>query len=117
MFAPLDPRALTRRDGFAGIVERVASNGQERCDARRGWVRGGGRLHSARVSRSPTPAPELTVRAILTGMLLGALLTPCNVYSGRTLGWAFKMSLARSEEGREGNKCVSKVKTRWSPRP
>src|SRR3546814_9837073 len=82
MFAPLDPRALTRRDGFAGIVERVASNGQERCDARRGWVRGGGRLHSARVSRSPTPAPELTVRAILTGMLLGALLTPCNVYSG-----------------------------------
>src|SRR3546814_16635717 len=97
MFAPLDPRALTRRDGFAGIVERVASNGQERCDARRGWVRGGGRLHSARVSRSPTPAPELTVRAILTGMPLGALL--------------------RSEERRVGKECVSTCRTRWAAYP
>ena len=38
--------------------------------------------------------PELTVRAILTGMVLGALLTPCNVYSGLKIGWSFNMSIA-----------------------
>src|SRR3546814_17608027 len=27
-------------------------------------------------------------------MLLGALLTPCNVYSGLKIGWAFNMSIA-----------------------
>lgn len=43
---------------------------------------------------SRAPAPELTVRAVLTGMLLGALLTPCNVYSGLKIGWAFNMSIA-----------------------
>jgi putative OPT family oligopeptide transporter len=40
------------------------------------------------------PSPELTVRAVLTGMALGALLTPCNVYSGLKIGWAFNMSVA-----------------------
>lgn len=39
-------------------------------------------------------APELTVRAILTGMAIGALLTPCNVYSGLKIGWTFNMSVA-----------------------
>ncbi len=39
-------------------------------------------------------SPELTVRAIATGMALGALLTPCNVYSGLKIGWAFNMSVA-----------------------
>jgi len=46
---------------------------------------------------TPSPAastPELTVRAVVTGMLLGALLTPCNVYSGLKIGWAFNMSIA-----------------------
>lgn len=42
-------------------------------------------------SRSP---PELTIRAILTGMVIGALLTPCNVYSGLKIGWSFNMSVA-----------------------
>ncbi len=45
----------------------------------------------------PTPspaAPELTVRAVLTGMVIGALLTPCNVYSGLKIGWTFNMSVA-----------------------
>lgn len=40
------------------------------------------------------PRPELTVRAVATGMLLGALLTPCNVYSGLKIGWSFNMSIA-----------------------
>ena len=34
---------------------------------------------------------ELTAGALLSGMLLGALLTPCNVYSGLKIGWAVKM--------------------------
>ncbi|CAI2719501.1 OPT family oligopeptide transporter [Nitrospina watsonii] len=42
----------------------------------------------------PTPGtPQLTVRAILTGMTLGALLVPCNVYSGLKIGWSFNMSI------------------------
>jgi len=39
-------------------------------------------------------APELTIRAILTGMAIGAVLTPCNVYSGLKIGWSFNMSVA-----------------------
>ena len=42
----------------------------------------------------PSLRPELTVRAVLTGMALGALLTPCNVYSGLKIGWSFNMSIA-----------------------
>lgn len=38
--------------------------------------------------------PQLTVRSIVTGMVLGALLTPCNVYSGLKIGWSFNMSIA-----------------------
>ncbi|MCB1889865.1 MAG: OPT/YSL family transporter [Rhodocyclaceae bacterium] len=43
----------------------------------------------------PTPQTEteLSLRAILTGALLGALLTPCNVYSGLKIGWSFNMSI------------------------
>ena len=39
-------------------------------------------------------APQLTVRAVLSGMVIGALLTPCNVYSGLKIGWTFNMSVA-----------------------
>jgi len=37
---------------------------------------------------------ELSPRALLTGLLLGAALTPCNVYSGLKIGWSFNMSIA-----------------------
>lgn len=36
---------------------------------------------------------ELTPRALATGLILGALLAPCNVYSGLKIGWAFNMSI------------------------
>jgi len=36
---------------------------------------------------------SLTVRAVLTGMCVGAILTPCNVYSGLKIGWSFNMSI------------------------
>ncbi|MEC9369194.1 MAG: OPT family oligopeptide transporter [Pseudomonadota bacterium] len=45
-------------------------------------------------SQSARSRPELTIRAVLTGMALGAVLTPCNVYSGLKIGWAFNMSVA-----------------------
>jgi putative OPT family oligopeptide transporter len=36
---------------------------------------------------------ELSVRAVLTGVLLGVLLTPSNVYAGLKIGWSFNMSI------------------------
>ncbi|MCB1905782.1 MAG: OPT/YSL family transporter [Rhodocyclaceae bacterium] len=36
---------------------------------------------------------ELSPRAVLTGILIGALLTPCNIYSGLKIGWSFNMSI------------------------
>lgn len=39
-------------------------------------------------------APQLTWRAAGTGAVLGALLVPCNVYSGLKIGWSFNMSIA-----------------------
>lgn len=51
------------------------------------------------VTASAAPASaaakiEFTARAIVTGMLIGAALTPCNVYSGLKIGWSFNMSIA-----------------------
>lgn len=44
---------------------------------------------------SQTMRPEeFTLRAILTGILIGALLTPCNIYSGLKIGWSFNMSIS-----------------------
>ena len=36
---------------------------------------------------------ELTFRALFCGLLLGALLTPSNIYSGLKIGWSFNMSI------------------------
>lgn len=36
---------------------------------------------------------ELTVRAVLTGAGLGAILSLCNIYSGLKIGWGFNMSI------------------------
>lgn len=47
----------------------------------------------AQGSRAPAPEPELTIRAIVTGFALGALLAPCNIYSGLKIGWSFNMSI------------------------
>ncbi|MCB9641105.1 MAG: OPT/YSL family transporter [Myxococcales bacterium] len=37
--------------------------------------------------------PQLTIRAILTGMFFGGLLSLCNIYSGLKIGWGFNMSI------------------------
>ena len=39
------------------------------------------------------PSRELTLRALLTGLILGAILTPSNIYSGLKIGWSFNMSI------------------------
>lgn len=36
---------------------------------------------------------QLTVRAVLTGMLIGGLLSLCNIYSGLKIGWSSNMSV------------------------
>ena len=47
----------------------------------------------------PLPAvggsiPQLTVRAVATGMLLGGVLSLCNIYSGLKIGFTTNMSIA-----------------------
>ncbi len=37
--------------------------------------------------------PQLTLRAVLTGMVLGGVLSLCNVYMGLKIGWGFNMSI------------------------
>lgn len=52
-------------------------------------------------ARDPAPSyppldlvsPQLTVRAVLTGMVLGGILSLCNIYSGLKIGWGFNMSV------------------------
>jgi len=51
-------------------------------------------LAEVAVSMLRQASPELTIRAVVTGMLIGAVLTPCNVYSGLKIGWTFNMSVA-----------------------
>ncbi len=36
---------------------------------------------------------SLTIRALFSGILIGAVLTPCNVYSGLKIGWSFNVSI------------------------
>ena len=37
--------------------------------------------------------PQLTMRAVITGMILGGVLSLCNVYMGLKIGWGFNMSI------------------------
>jgi len=38
-------------------------------------------------------SPQFTLRAVLTGMLLGGLLSICNVYTSLKVGWSINMSV------------------------
>lgn len=37
--------------------------------------------------------PQFTFRAVLTGMILGGILSLCNIYTGLKIGWGFNMSI------------------------
>lgn len=41
----------------------------------------------------PPDLPELTIRAVLTGMALGGVLSICNIYAGLKIGWGMNMSV------------------------
>jgi putative OPT family oligopeptide transporter len=45
-------------------------------------------------SEATSACRQFTLRAAATGAMLGALLVPCNVYSGLKIGWSFNMSIA-----------------------
>jgi putative OPT family oligopeptide transporter len=55
--------------------------------------RAGSRL-DADYPQPDTTSPQLTLRAIVTGMVLGGALSLCNIYSGLKVGWAFNVSIA-----------------------
>ncbi len=38
-------------------------------------------------------SPQLTVRALVTGVLVGGALSICNVYVGLKIGWGLNMSI------------------------
>lgn len=38
-------------------------------------------------------SPQLTARALLTGMILGGVLSICNIYTGLLIGWGTNMSI------------------------
>ena len=38
-------------------------------------------------------SPQLTVRALVTGCLLGGVLSLSNIYAGLKIGWGFNMSI------------------------
>lgn len=38
-------------------------------------------------------SPQLTVRAVATGMLIGGVLSLCNIYAGLKIGWGTNMSI------------------------
>ena len=44
-------------------------------------------------ARSAAERRELTPRALISGLLLGAALTPANIYSGLKIGFTFNMSI------------------------
>ncbi|MEE4070000.1 OPT family oligopeptide transporter [Pseudomonas viridiflava] len=56
-------------------------------------------MHQASPSLSSTTSlagpveRELSLRAVFTGIVLGILLTPSNVYAGLKIGWSFNMSI------------------------
>lgn len=51
----------------------------------------------ASIELQPVPmdftSPQLTARAVVTGMVLGGTLSLCNIYAGLKIGWGFNMSI------------------------
>jgi uncharacterized oligopeptide transporter (OPT) family protein len=49
--------------------------------------------HKNNVTPIDWDSPQLTIRSVLTGMFLGAILCACNIYAGLKIGWGFNMSI------------------------
>ncbi|NVL47775.1 OPT family oligopeptide transporter, partial [Pseudomonas syringae pv. actinidiae] len=50
-------------------------------------------MPTAPTPQIPPVQRELSLRAVITGIVLGILLTPSNVYAGLKIGWSFNMSI------------------------
>lgn len=50
-------------------------------------------LDESTLAPQQSSAAELTWRAVGTGMLIGGVLSLCNIYSGLKIGWGFNMSI------------------------
>ncbi|TNF22477.1 MAG: OPT family oligopeptide transporter [Deltaproteobacteria bacterium] len=48
---------------------------------------------SPEAAAATSPLPQFTLRAVVTGMVLGGVLSLCNIYSGLKIGWGFNMSI------------------------
>jgi uncharacterized oligopeptide transporter (OPT) family protein len=44
-------------------------------------------------------SPQLTIRAVITGMVLGGILSACNIYTGLKIGWGLNMSVTAALVG------------------
>ena len=69
------------------------------------------------VDRRPLASSEvlqLTLRAVLTGMVLGAVLSLCNIYTGLKIGWGTNMSITAALLGYAMWQLVSKIGGRRS---
>lgn len=56
--------------------------------------RGARHVKRARARGASSEPPQLTLRAVVTGLVLGAVLAPSNIYAGLKVGWAFNMAVA-----------------------
>src|SRR5690606_16343858 len=93
------------RGGEVPDLRAVPAGGRRRPGRAHGYLAGGAagdRCPRPPATRPPdqgrmSDRPELvsgaSFRAIVTGMIIGGLLTPCNVYSGLKIGWSFNMSI------------------------
>ena len=75
---PSSPARIDAADACDGQTPR-ASSGRPNCDPG--------------LAPPGAPPPQFTLRAVLTGMVLGGLLSICNVYVGLKIGMGFPMSI------------------------
>src|SRR5882672_2441266 len=96
MRAPSSATPLSRKDRIIG----GSADGPPR---RRWWYDEGtgARIHcgGVRWTRMGETRGELTARALVMGVLLGAVLSISNVYVGLRIGWSFGVSLSATVLG------------------
>lgn len=78
------------RQGGANAVSATATVAHPTKSAEQS---GGGDGHQLEPVAVDFLSPQLTLRAVLTGMVLGGILCACNIYAGLKIGWGFNMSV------------------------
>ena len=60
------------------------------------WLKKSSIMNDTSPASPPLPTisqPQLTIRAVITGMVFGSILSLCNLYVGLKIGWGIGMSL------------------------